>query len=113
MTRLKNLRKEKKLSQQQVADFLCVSNQTYSNYETGAREPDNENLKKLADFFNVSTDFLLDYESTYAYSIYNNDPKAVKLEQTLKKLGVDKMSEEELKRFMDFAEPLAKLIKKD
>lgn len=59
MNRLKDLRKTKKMRQQDVAHDIGVTFQTYSNYETGRRSPDPDMLKKLADYFNVSVDYLL------------------------------------------------------
>lgn len=56
---LAELRKDKHLLQKDLADFLKISVGTVSNYETGAHEPDFETLCKLADFFQVSTDYLL------------------------------------------------------
>lgn len=56
---LAELRKDKHLLQKDLADFLNISIGTVSNYETGAHEPDFETLCKLADFFQVSTDYLL------------------------------------------------------
>ena len=57
--RLKALREEIKLSQLELADKLNMSQQAISAYENNKREPDIETIKKLADFFNVSTDYLL------------------------------------------------------
>ena len=57
--RLEMLRKNKKLTQNDMAKFLGITRQGYGNYESGSREPDNETLQKLADFFEVSTDYLL------------------------------------------------------
>ncbi|MBP1917220.1 transcriptional regulator with XRE-family HTH domain [Lederbergia galactosidilyticus] len=57
--RLKLLRTNKKLTQQNMANFLGITRQGYAKYETGQSEPDNETIKKLADFFDVSTDYLL------------------------------------------------------
>lgn len=56
---LAELRKDKHLLQKDLAGFLNISIGTVSNYETGAHEPDFETLCKLADFFQVSTDYLL------------------------------------------------------
>ena len=56
---LKRLRAKSKLTQQSVADRLSVNRQTYSNYETGIREPDINTLIKLAEVFNVSLDILV------------------------------------------------------
>lgn len=56
---LKELRTKMGVSQQVVADYLEITRQAYSNYETGNRTPDNETLLKLAEYFKVSVDFLL------------------------------------------------------
>ena len=47
------------MSQQIVADYLEITRQAYSNYENGNRAPDNETLLKLAEFFEVTVDYLL------------------------------------------------------
>lgn len=57
--RLIKIRKQNKKTQQNVADFLGITRPAYTAYELGSREPDFETLQKLADFFSVSTDFLL------------------------------------------------------
>jgi transcriptional regulator with XRE-family HTH domain len=56
---LKTLRKQKKLTQQDVADILCISQRTYSHYETGRTEPNIESLLKLSDIFNVPVDVIV------------------------------------------------------
>ena len=53
------LRKEKNLSQRKVAKELGVSQAVLSHYETGLREPGLEFVAKIADYYKVSTDFLL------------------------------------------------------
>lgn len=57
--RIAELRKEKGLTLQQVADAIGVGNNTISRYETGKREPNLAVINRLADFFNVSVDYLL------------------------------------------------------
>lgn len=57
--RLELLRKEKHLTKKQVADFLKIDQSTYGKYELNKREPDFDTLQKLADFYDVSVDFLL------------------------------------------------------
>ena len=59
MEYLKRLRLLKNDSQQDVAKFLGISRQAYSNYENGNRGPDTETLLKLAEYFNVTVDELL------------------------------------------------------
>ena len=58
-TILKTLREEKKLRQADLADFLEISQQAYQRYENGTSEPNGDGFIKLADFYNVSTDYLL------------------------------------------------------
>lgn len=53
------LRKEFGKTQQDLADYLGISRQAYSNYESGRREPDYETLLKLGEYFNCSVDYLL------------------------------------------------------
>ena len=61
-TRLQSARKAKRINQEEVARYLDVKRQTYSAYERGVSVPDSLTLKKLADFFEVSTEYFFDYE---------------------------------------------------
>lgn len=64
---LAKLRKERGILQKELANYLNVTVATISNYEKGVHAPDYETLVKLADFFDVSTDYLLqrtDYRSS-------------------------------------------------
>lgn len=56
---LKKARENIGLTQSQVADKLGISDGTYKNYEQGKREPNNTLLSKIADLYEVSTDYLL------------------------------------------------------
>jgi len=60
--RLKKLRLAKKLTQDDMAKLLGITRQAYGYYEstTNQRETDHEATKKLANFFNVSIDYLLE-----------------------------------------------------
>ncbi|AWW28351.1 MULTISPECIES: helix-turn-helix domain-containing protein [unclassified Acetobacterium] len=57
--RLKTLRQQKNINQAELGKILDVGKTTISNYETGYSVPDLETVVKLADYFNVSTDYLL------------------------------------------------------
>ena len=57
--RLKELRKLKKATQDDVAKYLGISRPAYTAYEAGKREPDDETKIKLANYFNVTVDYLL------------------------------------------------------
>lgn len=58
-SRIKQLREKNDLSQKQVAKSLGISNVQLSRYESGDRRPDPEMIKQIADYFDVSTDYLL------------------------------------------------------
>ncbi len=60
------LRKNRGLTQKNVAEQLGISPQAYANYEAGRREPDIQMLMKLARYFQVSLDELLEYDSSAA-----------------------------------------------
>jgi transcriptional regulator with XRE-family HTH domain len=55
----RQLRLSSNLTQNEMAEKIGISRSTIGMYETGAREPDFETLEKIADYFNVDTDFLL------------------------------------------------------
>ena len=57
--RLKELRKAKGVTQRQMADLLGIAERNYQRYETGVVDPTSSNAMKLADFFEVPTDYLL------------------------------------------------------
>ncbi|CUR42461.1 Transcriptional regulator [Limosilactobacillus reuteri] len=56
---IRELRKEKKMSQSELGKFIGVSQTTVTAWETGRAEPSSTFVSKLADLFNVSTDYLL------------------------------------------------------
>lgn len=58
--RLKELRNQKGISQLKLALALNTNQNTISRYETGEREPGINELIKIADYFNVSIDYLLE-----------------------------------------------------
>ena len=58
-TRLRNLRNKKGISQAQLSEEIGVTKSTVSLYETGDNVPDIKTFSKIADFFDVSYDYLL------------------------------------------------------
>lgn len=56
--RLKTLRKEKKLTQKELAEQIGIKRNSYSDWENNKTSPSFENLVKLADLFEVSLDWL-------------------------------------------------------
>ena len=57
---LRSIREDKDITQKEVARYLNVSQNTYSQYETGIISLTAETLIKLSDFYDVSIDYLLD-----------------------------------------------------
>lgn len=62
---LKKLRLENNLTQEELAKIINKSSVAYGYYEAGRNEPDIETLKKIADYFDVSLDFLCDRPRPY------------------------------------------------
>ena len=67
MKRLRELRLAKGMSQAQLGARLHVTQNTISNWENSTRTPDHETLREIADYFNVSIDFLLGRDDTERY----------------------------------------------
>lgn len=59
MVRMRNLREDNELTQQEVADILGTSQTMYARYERGANEMPIRHLITLARYYDVSTDYLL------------------------------------------------------
>lgn len=57
--RIRELRKQHKITMKQLGEVIGVAESTISQYETGKREPDNETLLRLGEYFGVSVDYLL------------------------------------------------------
>lgn len=84
--RLREIRKSKHLTMKELATFLNVSEGAISQYENGKRCPDYTMLIKIADYFDVSLDYLLgrtDEKNRYSAGEY---PERSKLELDIKKL---------------------------
>lgn len=74
--RLKSLRTQHRKTQQELADMLGITRQGYAKYENNLGEPDNNTLAKLADYFEVSTDYLLGRTDTPALTPQEKDEAA-------------------------------------
>lgn len=97
--RLISMRKEKGLSREELSNKLGVSYSTIAKYESGSREPDIEMIGKIANLFDVTTDYLLGRSDQphlteeEAFEAFENDPT---LERWYKNLP--KSKEEDLQR---------------
>lgn len=65
---LRNLLDEKNITQKQMASDLNIAASTLGNYVRNTREPDFATLCQIAQYFGVSTDYLLDYHPSYNIS---------------------------------------------
>ncbi len=75
------LRTVKRKSQKDIADYLKITRQAYSYYETGKRQPNYETLLKLSEYFNVTVDELLNED------ISNRDENLVIISNCTKKMS--------------------------
>lgn len=73
MTRLKELRKEKKLTQKELAEETDIPYRTLQRWENGESQIKPEKAEKLADFFGVSVGYLLGYDD-------NNFEKQIRID---------------------------------
>ena len=89
------LRQDKGLTQRELGKILSVSTGTISNYENGVHYPDLEKLVQLADYFQVSTDYLLgrrEYAKAAraAQAHSSQDETLTKIVQALPRLSEDR-----------------------
>ena len=87
MNRIRDLREDRDLRQIDVAKATGIDQKTLSNYETGKTNPDSDGILRLADFFDVSTDYLLG-RKTVPDAIENS---LQKIEAELKKIRTELM----------------------
>lgn len=71
--RLQTLRKEKRLSQEQLAELLNVSRQAVSKWESGQTYPEIDKLIKLSDLFNITIDDLIKDKTSECIATINDD----------------------------------------
>lgn len=78
LMKLKELRKEKNITQTDIANALNITQKSYSFYERGEREPNLKMLIDLSNFFNVTVDYILGQEKEKLYSINDEEYKIIK-----------------------------------
>ena len=93
MNRIRDLREDRDLRQSDVANATGIDQKTISNYETGKTNPDSFAIIKLAEFFGVSTDYLLGVEKANSDLVSDAEKKpedikkrVTELEQILEKI---------------------------
>ncbi|KIR01637.1 Transcriptional regulator [Lachnospiraceae bacterium TWA4] len=92
--RLYNLRKQKDLTQKQLASLIGVQNTVISFYELGERTPSPSVIVKLANTFHVSTDYLLGVDKKESIDISELNESDKQLVRSL----VDSLKEKESKK---------------
>lgn len=115
MKRLKLLREERGITQQEAADAIGLERSLYARYEYGTRIPPIVNLIKLSKFYGVTTDYLLELTDVRGQSIPVPEPTTIAAHTTT---GMDPISPERLQEIIDQAVLLikreaAKNMKKD
>lgn len=103
MENLKKIRNERNISQKTVADFLGVSQQAYANYENGKRQPEYKILAILADYFNVSVDYLLGREEIKKAPAVAEAPTRENLRFALSGEVNGPLKEEQVDEVLEFA----------
>lgn len=77
--RLRQLRQNYRLKQDQVANWIGVNKNTICSYENDVRQPSYEILVKLAGIYRVSTDYLLGCESKRTVDVSGLTPKEIQM----------------------------------
>ncbi len=94
--KLKELRSATNKTQADIASYLGISRASYSHFENDRNEPDNITLCKLADYFNVTTDYLLGREVKQPANSRNEKADLVAAHID------DDVSESDMKQITDF-----------
>ncbi|MHA4128158.1 helix-turn-helix domain-containing protein [Bacillus cereus] len=100
---LRELRKEKKITQKDLALTLKLSESTIGMYERNERQPDYDTLNRIANYFRVTTDFLLGRTTNCQEHVPKDiieDPELGFWFKDIKDASPEKR--EELKRFWEF-----------
>lgn len=95
--KIKSLRIADGLTQQELADKLGISKVAISNWELNKGNPNYDTLKKIADIFSVSTDFLLDYNYKHNINI-KIDYKNKTIKKVIEMLKDKNISEKDLEK---------------
>ncbi|WLR54318.1 helix-turn-helix transcriptional regulator [Mesobacillus subterraneus] len=90
--RLRKLRKDNRLTQEELGSKINVTKVSISGYENGNRTPDTDTLQKIADLFDVSTDYLLGRSDTTNVSVAGEiielTPEELKVFEEMKKYSI-------------------------
>lgn len=103
--RLKELREKKGLSQYQLAPMLGVAQSTVGSWEAGKREPNFETIQRIANFFNVSVDYLLGNTFIdYVDAVHTGDKATPEQQKLIEEQEAPKRREDIIARY-DYMNP--------
>ena len=106
--KFKKLRLNNNMLQSDVAKKINVSTSAIGMWEQGRRQPDNEIVKKIANIFEVSTDYLLDNDNvSRTIETQISDPE---LNQTLKTLANNEFDRTLFKKYGELSEEKKKIV---
>ncbi|QDI92004.1 helix-turn-helix transcriptional regulator [Salicibibacter cibarius] len=115
--RLTQLRKANKKTQQDMAPILGITRPAYTAYERGTRNPDYDTLRKIAEYFDVTTDYLLgltDDPNTQSLPAADNEEEKIFFSGGYESLTAEEKEhlEEELQRFRKMKKRWEELYRK-
>jgi HTH-type transcriptional regulator, competence development regulator len=106
--KLIELRKAKKLRQEDIAKILGIGRTTYAMYEQGNREPDFDTLNKIADYFEVSIDHLLGREE----KVKTKEDSLEEVNKLVKEFGIEQFGFFDIEKWKDLSQEDIEEIKK-
>lgn len=113
--KIKVLRIENRMTAEELAKYLKIGRSTLSNYENNIRKPDYDALVKIAEYFNVSIDYLLGRTNDRTIEILRGDEVLKELRDLgIEEIGILKefrdsgFTKEEIMDIIDFAKKIKK-----
>jgi HTH-type transcriptional regulator, competence development regulator len=106
--KLIELRKAKKLRQEDIAKILGIARTTYAMYEQGNREPDFDTLNKIADYFDVTIDHLLGREE----KVKTKEDSLEEVNKLVKEYGIEQFGFFDIEKWKDLSQEDIEEIKK-
>lgn len=100
--RLRDLRNERGISQKELANILFVSQQTVAKWETDRSTPNPEMISKIAQYFNVSSDYLIGMSDTKSITANIPTDDDIKFALFGGEKGISDEAYEDVKRFAAF-----------
>lgn len=82
--RIRELRKQQGITMKQLGEVVDLAESTISQYETGKRQPDNETLLKISEYFGVTVGYLLGVEEPKRMPLVNGDEELTEYLEMLK-----------------------------